>query len=299
MKTMHLPAWIFWIAVSTFAGLASAQSFEQQLKAGAKLAPDLTYPAEAKALSFISPLEMAIYKPEGAGPFPAVVLLHSCGGLRSEIRDWTNAAIEAGYVAFVLDSLGPRGLKTNCFPPSTVYPSRGVKDAFQALDHLKSFPFVDSSRVGFIGFSWGATVGLLVSASEGARALSDGKRFGAVVSLYPMCNFTGTSRIPNAVEYLRPDTDKPLLVLMGDQDTETPPSECIPRLDALKKKGAPVEWNLYPGATHCWDCAAVANQSKTDFQGNRVAYHYSKEITDDSKKRAFDFLGKNLDALKQ
>jgi dienelactone hydrolase len=248
MKTMHLPAWIFWIAVSTFAGLASAQSFEQQLKAGAKLAPDLTYPAEAKALSFISPLEMAIYKPEGAGPFPAVVLLHSCGGLRSEIRDWTNAAIEAGYVAFVLDSLGPRGLKTNCFPPSTVYPSRGVKDAFQALDHLKSFPFVDSSRVGFIGFSWGATVGLLVSASEGARALSDGKRFGAVVSLYPMCNFTGTSRIPNAVEYLRPDTDKPLLVLMGDQDTETPPSECL--LNGIFTPGRPIAGTAPPWPTN-------------------------------------------------
>jgi dienelactone hydrolase len=299
MKTMRVHGWVFWIVVATFAGLASAQSFEQQLKAGAKLSSDLAYPAEAKALSFISTLEMAIYKPEGAGPFPAVVLLHSCGGLRSEIRDWAKAAIDAGYVAFVLDSLGPRGLKTNCFPPTTVYPSRGVKDAFQALDHLKSFSFVDGNRVGFIGFSWGATVGLLVSTSEGARALSNGRRFGAVVSLYPMCNFPGTSKYPNAVEYLRPDTDKPLLVLMGEQDNETPPSECLPRLDALKTKGAPVEWHRYPEATHCWDCASVANQAKTDFQGNRVIYHYSKEITDDSKKRTFDFLGKYLDALKQ
>lgn len=299
MKTMRVRAWILWIAISGFAGLASAQSFEQQLKAGAKLSPDLTYPAEAKTLSLFSPFGMAIYKPEGAGPFPAVVLHHSCGGIRPEMRDWTKVALDAGYVVFVLDSLGPRGLKTNCFPPTTVYPSRGVKDAFQALDHLKSFSFVDSTRVGFVGFSWGATVGLLLSTSEGARALSDGKRFGAVVSWYPMCNFPGTSRFPNPVEYLRPDTDKPLLVLMGEQDTETPPSECLPRLDALKKKGAPVEWNLYPNATHCWDCASIANQSKTDFQGNRVSYQYSKETTEDSMKRTFDFLAKNLAAAKQ
>jgi dienelactone hydrolase len=299
MKTIRLNAWIFGIAVLAFAGLASAQSFEQQLKAGAKLSSDLTFPAEAKALSIFSALEMAIYKPEGVGPFPAVVLHHSCGGLRPEIREWTKASIDAGYVVFVLDSLGPRGLKTNCYPPSTVYPSRGVKDAFQALDHLKSFTFVDSNRVGFIGYSWGATVGLLLSTTEAARALSDGKRFGAVVSLYPMCNFPGTSKFPNPVEYLRSDTDKPLLVLMGEQDVETPPSECLPRLDALKKKGAPVEWNLYPGATHCWDCASIAGYSKIDFQGIRVVYQYSKEITDDSVKRTFDFLGRNLTALKQ
>ena len=77
---------------------------------------------------------MAIYKPEDAGstPLPAIVIHHTCGGIRQEIRDWTKLFLAQGYVVFVLDSLGQRGIKSNCIPPNVVPTSRGVKDAFQA-----------------------------------------------------------------------------------------------------------------------------------------------------------------------
>ncbi|MBA3594446.1 MAG: dienelactone hydrolase family protein [Polaromonas sp.] len=262
------------------------------------MSPDLTFPTEAKELSMFSPHGMAIFKPAGAGPFPAVVLHHSCGGIRTEIREWAKLALERGYVVFVLDSLGPRGLKTNCFPPTPVPTSRGTKDAFQALKHLKTFPFVDSSRVGLVGFSWGAMVGLMASSNEVASVLSQGERFAAAVSFYPMCYFGGNPQNPATVEYLRADTDRPLLVLMGDQDNETPPADCLPRLEALNKQGAPVEWHLYASATHCWDCSSRHNFRKTDFQGNSVVYHYSKEITADSARRTFDFLAKRMEPRK-
>lgn len=273
---------------------ASAQSWGEALKTGASLAPDLSFPAEAQSLGLLSPNGMAIYKPEGAGPFPALVIHHSCGGVRSEILDWAKLAYEKGYVVFVLDSLGPRGLKTNCYPPTTVYPSRGLKDAMHALAHLKTFPFVDKDRIGFIGFSWGASVGLLASSDESASAFGAGDRFTAVVAAYPMCYFGGTQRIKTTVEYLRLDTNKPLLVLMGEADNETPPADCLRRLEELKGRSMPVEWYVYPGTTHCWNCSSINGQSKVDFQGNRVIYRYSREATEDSVKRAFDFFAKHL-----
>ncbi len=281
------------------AGAASAQTLDAQLKGLAALSPDLTFPTEAKELSFFSPLGMDIYKPPGNGPFPAIVLVHTCGGIRTEIRDWTKLALEQGYVVFVTDSLGPRSVKTNCYPPSTVPLSRGIKDAFQALTHLKKFPFVDISRVGLLGFSWGAMVGEMVSSNEVSRILSQGDRFAAAVAMYPMCNLVATAKYPNSFEYLRPDVDRPLLVLMGDLDTETPPSECLPRLEALKKKGAPIEWNLYANTTHCWDCSSLNNFSKVDFQGVSVVYRYNKEVTADSARRTFDFLAPILKPAKQ
>jgi dienelactone hydrolase len=255
--------------------------------------PDLKFPAEPKSFSMFRS-GMAIYKPEGAGPYPALVLLHSCSGIRTEITDWAKDAVARGYVAFVLDSLGPRGQRSVCIPAAgNVSPFRGVKDTFQALAHLEKLPFVDRERIGLIGFSWGAMVGLIGSGASFADMLSDGKRFGAVVSFYPACWVPAVRNLPE-FEFLRPDTDRPVMVLMGDADNETPPSECVPRLKALADKGVPVEWHLYPNATHCWDCSSLHNVSKKDYRGNTVVYQYDKAITKDSADRAFAFLERRL-----
>lgn len=52
-------------------------------------------------------------KPEGPGPFPAVVIMHDCSGLgpRSSgapIR-WARELVEKGYVIIMPDSFAPRG----------------------------------------------------------------------------------------------------------------------------------------------------------------------------------------------
>jgi dienelactone hydrolase len=277
---------------------ATAQPLGAGGLARANQGPDLKFPEEATELSFFSPLAMAIYKPTGAGPFPALVVVHTCGGLRAEIRDWTKLALERGYVVFVMDSLGQRGVsaQNGCNPATWVFPARGTKDAFQAREHLRKFTFVDQDRVALVGFSWGAMVGLYASSSAIASQLSS-SRYGAVVSFYPMCYFPGSGQF-REVERLHADIDKPLLVLMGEQDNETPPADCIPRLEKLKQKGAPVEWHLYPATTHCWDCSSLNNFSKTDFLGNRVVYRYDRQVTQDAAERMFAFLARHLKADK-
>ena len=56
-------------------------------------------------------------KPEGNGPFPAVVLLHGCSGLEDgKVRNeaWSNRLVKWGYVTFQLDSFGPRNISNIC-----------------------------------------------------------------------------------------------------------------------------------------------------------------------------------------
>ncbi len=48
--------------------------------------PDLEFPSKAKELSFFSGLGMGIWKPKGNGPFPAIVLVHTCGGVTEAPR---------------------------------------------------------------------------------------------------------------------------------------------------------------------------------------------------------------------
>jgi dienelactone hydrolase len=287
---------LFVVAVVTMLApaLTDAQNItiEERVRNALKT-PDLKFPSEPKGFSMFS-TGMAIYKPEGAGPFPAVVLLHSCGGIRTEIQDWAKDAVARGYVAFVVDSLGPRGQSSVCIPaPGNVSLFRGVKDTFQALAHLEKLSFVDPQRIGLMGFSWGAMVGLIGSGASFADMLSDGKRFGAVVSLYPSCWVPAVRNLPE-FEFLRPDTDRPVLVLMGEADNETPPADCLPRLKALADKGVPVEWHLYPKATHCWDCSSLHNTSKKDYRGNTISYQYDRAVTKASADRAFEFLERRL-----
>lgn len=46
-------------------------------------------------------------KPEGSGPFPAVVLLHTCGGVQPHVLvDWPAYLVSIGYVALTVDPYG-------------------------------------------------------------------------------------------------------------------------------------------------------------------------------------------------
>src|SRR3982751_5848146 len=57
-----------------------------------------------------------LYKPEGAGPFGAVIALHGCNGAIDEkgtVRElygaWGERLSEAGYLVLLPDSFGSRG----------------------------------------------------------------------------------------------------------------------------------------------------------------------------------------------
>lgn len=272
------------------------------LRKSAALTPNLAFPTELSSFGMFSTPRMALFKPEGAGPFPALVLHHQCGGLRNErwqnrsMLEWAKEAVARGYVALLIDTLGPRGAQTVCYgPQNNVTFATGVKDTLQAADHLRKFDFVDKRRIAQAGFSWGAMVGALASSKLWGEALSPGARPAAVVAFYPGC-FTIRPKTVPAYEIVRPDIDRPLLVLMGAEDNETPPSDCVSRLEPLKAQGAPVEWHVYPNATHCWDCENLHNFSKTDVRGNRVTYRYDRDVTADSARRMFEFLDKALPA---
>jgi dienelactone hydrolase len=275
---------------------AHAQLTPAAMRRAAAVAPDLKFPSEASRPS----LEMGIFKPDGAGPFPGLVLLHQCAGLMVRTKspnlamvDWAKEAVARGYVAFLLDSLTQRNASSVCDGPQMgVNFPRGVKDALQAAERLRALPYVDKSRIALAGFSWGAIIGLLADSKSWEAALAPGAPFDAVVSFYPGC---ATVKPPSGAQYelVEPDIDRPLLVLMGEDDTETPASVCVPKLEAAKAAGAPVEWLVYPKTTHCFDCRQLNGFTKT-VAGRQVVYTYDEKITEDAGRRMFGFIEKSF-----
>lgn len=261
-------------------------------------ADDLKFPTDVSSFSVFSRPQMALYKPEGTGPFPALVLLHQCGGLGSarwsnqSMLEWARMGVAQGYVVLMVDALGPRNVDTVCMGPKAgVHFGRGAKDAYQAAEHLRTLPFVDPQRIGLAGYSWGAMVGLLASSRGVAQQTKT--PFSAIVAFYPGC-FTLRPVNGSPYELIRPDVNTPLLVLMGSEDTETPAAECVQKLEPVRASGAPIEFHVYPDTTHCFDCKNLDGFTKTDSRGNRVQYRYSEAVTADASKRMFAFLGARL-----
>jgi dienelactone hydrolase len=261
---------------------------------------DLEFPGKVTQLSSFSSPRMALLKPEGAGPFPALVLHHQCAGLRfrgrqnQSMADWTRKAVRKGYVVLLLDSLGPRGVDTVCMgPKGGVHFGIGVRDALQATAHLRALDFVDAKRIAHVGFSWGAMVALLANSRSFRGRYANLQSFAAYVSFCPGCFTLRPATLP-AYEVVRNDMEHPHLVLMGDKDVETPAAECVPKLSAAKAAGSPVDWHVYANVTHCWDCEHLNGLSKIDFRGTRVVYRHDRSATSDSAQRMFAFFEKAM-----
>lgn len=136
LRTLRAGALALGVAV-VVAGCASGVSFPA-------LTPGVTLRSE-------------LYRPSGPGPFPAMVLMHSCSGLSTAERAWADWLKSEGYVALTVESLASRGFTNACQPTQ---PAPGlldiVRDAYAARNFLQSQPFVDRERIGVIGWSWGA-----------------------------------------------------------------------------------------------------------------------------------------------
>src|SRR3569623_1475312 len=212
--------------------------------------PPLQFPAEAQVDTPVK-LEMSIHRPPGPGPFPTLMLLHTCAPLvqNPQVRRYAEAGLRAGYAVFILVSFSQRGLGDNCYGGymGPILQLR-ARDAADALAYLKHFDFVDMQRVAAIGFSQGARVMYWLARDETVPFYTGGLHFAALVSMYGECyNRQGTTA------YMRDRTNVPLQALLGDLDEDGDPLECLPRLEHTKAAGAPIEWQVYHNTGHSWD----------------------------------------------
>jgi len=276
---------------------------ELYVYSGPVVGKDLTFPSEPVAFGYAKASRM--FKPVGTGPFPALVILPTCGGhqRRHSFDVWAKAALQRGYAVLVVDPLTPRGVVApaeNCRPPTKVREPRMRKDAFDAAEHLRKQPFVDAERIGLLGTSMGAMAALAASAEY--YATPQGRSaFRAIVSIYPGC-FFGNVQIPGRgtpanLHYIpQARIVVPLQLQMGELDNETPPKECISRLQERKDQGAPLEFVVHKNATHGWDNVdlGTGTLTKKGLNGQHIVYRYNPKVTAESVRQAFDFLDRHV-----
>lgn len=140
------------LLVISLHALARAQyGSPESLKAEMIQGNDLVCEKEAKPLTDGVILSNAVFSPavKADGKSPALVVLHTCGGISQHILMWADAAVKRDYTVLTVDAM--RGKSSDCGSPSKLSNGRLVKDALDAVAHLASLPGVDSQRISVIG----------------------------------------------------------------------------------------------------------------------------------------------------
>ena len=252
-------------SISTFAGMMLFLSLFASASAAGRLNTD------PQQVTFVNAqginLKGWLFKPEGQGPYPAVVLMPGCMGayapgdaqeIDSTYLEWSERLVDAGYVALLVDSFTPRNaLKNQCGNGTTGISevSDRPRDAYAGLSYLASQAFVAADRIGLVGWSHG---GSAVMAAMDESQFKNGARFKAAVAFYPGCVLS------NAFGGVQKSSWKPyapFVILQGSADTVADPITCTNRVAIAGQLGAAsVTINIFENAQHRFDGAGnVAN----------------------------------------
>ena len=235
-----------------YATAALSQSAEPVVTDEAGLVTEaVTYPAP-------DGFEMPVYvaRPEGAGPFPVVVVASEIFGVHAYIEDVCRRLAKAGYAAiapaFFVRVDDPAPLE-DMQQIQRIVAAAGYEqvmgDISGALAWLQQQPWADSEKLGITGFCWGGKVTW--------QAVARFAAFKAGVAWYGRLA-PAPDASPEQIESGRPwpvdlaaDLKGPVLGLYAEEDRGIPLASVEAMRAALTREGAQgSSIEVYPGAQH-------------------------------------------------
>jgi carboxymethylenebutenolidase len=179
-----------------------------------------------------------VAKPEGAGPFPTVIMIHEFWGLNQSIVGKADLLAEEGYLVIAPDMF--RG-STTSWVPRAIYqvisskPENVNADMDSVYSWLESQTDVDPNRIAIAGFCYGGRTSLVYSLHN--------NRLAATVIFYgsPETDAEVLKNLPG-----------PILGIFGGAD-QSIPVETVNTFDAaLTQAGIPHEITIYDGQPHAF-----------------------------------------------
>lgn len=179
-----------------------------------------------------------VAKPEGAGPFPVVIMIHDFYGLSEKLISKADLLAQEGYLVVAPDTY--RGEATQWVPRAIYLVSNTDqteinKDLDSVFAWLASQPDADMKRVGISGFCYGGRVSLMYSLHNNELA--------ATVIFYgsPETNPEILKNLPG-----------PVLGIYGDADQSIAVEEVNAFQKGLDAAGVSNQISLYAGQPHAF-----------------------------------------------
>tara|TARA_Y100001960_G_scaffold301500_1_gene351586 strand:- start:65 stop:823 length:759 start_codon:yes stop_codon:yes gene_type:complete len=201
-------------------------------------------------LTLAQPITHEVSYPDGSGPFPAVITLHTSGGFKPtkkwienfKSKVWT----DAGYVVYAPNFYEKHGLtpRTRMETFST-YREDIEKELSVIVELAKNNPKVDNKNIFAVGFSNGGFWACFLAGT--AKINAGASHYGVwkanmgreITNPYPMNYFSQKS--------------SPLLALHGEEDSTQKMKFVEEAWDEVKSSGGKLTTHVYPSADHAWD----------------------------------------------
>ncbi len=180
-------------------------------------------------------------RPDGEGPWPAVLIGHDGIGLDDVQRHFADDLAGRGYLTLAMDYHGGRWFSDPQAMLARVLPLIAEPDRMRAigrtaLDVLLAEPGVDAERLAAVGFGAGGSLVL-----ELARA---GAPFRAVAVVHP--------GLPTPRPHDWAEVTGTLLLCTGSEDPLCTPDQVLTFTRALQEAGVDWRAHVYGGAQHAF-----------------------------------------------
>jgi carboxymethylenebutenolidase len=176
-----------------------------------------------------------------SAPRSALLMLHGADGLsyNARYREAARNLAGAGYQVHLVHYLDRTGERRASFATLFQNFTPWMNTVQDALTYASGYPGADPERIGIVGISLGAALGLAVASTD--------PRVKALVNYFgplPQGAIASTSQLP------------PTLVLHGSADPIVPVANAYALEALLRQQNMPHEVRIYPGQGHGFRGAA-------------------------------------------
>jgi carboxymethylenebutenolidase len=207
-----------------------------------------------------------LVRPNEAGRYPAVIVIHEIWGLVDHIKDVSNRLAREGYVALAVDLFEEKivsKLEEGRILREKFSEEKILGDLNGAFNYLKTLSYVNQNRIGSVGFCMGGGLSLLLACHN--------RELAAAVIFY--------GRNPTPIELVK-NLRCPILASYAGADMAITESDINLLKQTSTKYGKKFDIKTYPGAPH-----AFFNDTKES---------YRPEAAKDAWERTLKFFNEQL-----
>jgi carboxymethylenebutenolidase len=190
-------------------------------------------------------MHATLITPDGPGPFPGVIVLHTSGGLQTADLAYARALADEGYVCLVPAFMAAYGLDANSRQATFTNDAQSIyADLVQAVGALKRNPHVQGAKIGAVGFSNGGYFAVWLALAGAVQA---------GVGYYGAYSGANTDASETRFRQTANASSSPVLILHGAADATVPVGLARRLAKILEDANAPVEIHVYPDTGHLFD----------------------------------------------